>query len=54
MCSQYPVCGFLTQNLHQAICVSIGLRPAVGSKGELADFVLDALGETEKENLCQL
>lgn len=45
---QDPVRGLLPQDLHQAVRVRDGLGPAVGSKGELPDFVLDALGETEE------
>lgn len=54
MCSQHPVCWFLSQNLHHAICVRIRLSSAVSSKGEFPNLVLNTLQETENESLHKL
>lgn len=46
MSSQHSVCLLVTQDLHQAICISISLCSAVSSKGEFANFVRNTLKET--------
>ena len=42
MRAQQPVCLLVAENLDEAVCVVVGLGPAVGSERELADSVLDA------------
>lgn len=44
--SQHSVGLLVTQDLHQAICISISLCSAISSKGEFANFVRDTLKET--------
>lgn len=41
--SQHPVCLLVAEDLHHAVGVGVGFGPAVGCKGEFANFVRDAL-----------
>lgn len=41
--SQHPVSLLVTEDLHHAVSVGVGLGSAVGCEGELADSVWDAL-----------
>jgi hypothetical protein len=41
--SQNTVSGFVSQNLHKAICLVVCLGSAVGSKREFSNLVFNAL-----------
>lgn len=47
--AHHPVRLLVTQDLHQAVCVCVGLRSAVGRKGEFADLVWNTLHRTQAE-----